>query len=89
MLNIKKDNFAIFNVALERSQQNDKWIAAIEKDNLVWPDHVIDRSREVSRNYGVYNIPRTFVLDQDGKIAAINPHGPALEAAVTKLLGKS
>ena len=85
----QNENFAIFNVALERSPQNDRWIKAIEKDKLVWPHHVIDRGREVSRSYGVYNIPRTFVLDSDGKIAAINPHGAELEAAVTKLLGES
>ena len=84
----KKDDFAIYNVALERSSKNDRWIAAIEKDKLVWPDQVIDRSREYSVQYGVRGIPRTFVLDKDGRIAAINPHGAELEEAVEELLNK-
>ena len=84
----KGKKFDIFNVALERTPTNDRWLAAIEKDKLVWPNHVIDRTREVSRVYGASSIPRTFLVDSDGKIAAINPRGQELESAVSKLLGE-
>jgi len=82
----KGKNFDIFNVALERTPTNDRWVAAIEQDKLVWPNHVIDRTRQVSSVYGASSIPRTFLVDTDGKIAAINPRGKALEDAVSKLL---
>jgi len=82
----KGKKFDIFNIALERTPTNDRWLAAIEQDKLVWPNHVIDRTREVSRIYGASRIPRTFLVDANGKIAAINPRGQVLEDAVSKLL---
>lgn len=82
----KDKDFAIFNVALERSPDNARWVNAIEADRLVWPFHVVDRTGEAMTAYGVDAIPRTFVLDKEGKIAAINPHGPELEATVKELL---
>jgi len=40
-----------------------------------------------AKEYGVKGIPKTFLLDKDGKIAAINPRGEAaLEAEIKKLL---
>ena len=66
-----------------------KWIAAIEKDGLLWDYHVSDLKHWgslVAKEYGVSSIPKTFLLDRDGKIAAINPRGAALEPALKKLL---
>lgn len=66
-----------------------KWIAAIEKDGLLWDYHVSDLKHWgsiVAKTYGVSSIPKTFLLDRDGKIAAINPRGAALEPALKKLL---
>jgi len=40
----------------------------------------------VAKEYGVSSIPKTFLLDREGKIAAINPRGAALEPALKKLL---
>ncbi len=53
-----------------------KWVAAIEKDNLTWDNHVSELKHwnsSVNRLYGVSSIPQTFLIDRDGKIAAINP----------------
>ncbi len=66
-----------------------KWVAAIEKDGLLWDYHVSDLKHWgslVAKTYGVSSIPKTFLLDRDGKIAAINPRGPALEPALKELL---
>lgn len=66
-----------------------KWVAAIEKDGLLWDYHVSDLKHwgsMVAKSWGVSSIPRTFLLDRDGKIAAINPRGAALEPALKKLL---
>jgi peroxiredoxin len=74
---------------IERSK--DRWIAAIQKDNLKWDSHVSDLKKWDSRaaaTYGVRSIPRTFLLDRDGRIAAINPRRN-LEQAVMSLLEAS
>ena len=74
---------------LERSK--DRWLAAIQKDNLKWDSHVSDLKKWDSRaaaTYGVRSIPRTFLLDRDGRIAAINPRRN-LEQAVMSLLEAS
>ena len=66
-----------------------KWIQAIKKDDLMWPYHVSDLqhwSSPVAKSYGVSSIPKTFLIGRDGKIAAINPRGAALEPALKKLL---
>ncbi len=68
--------------------QKQRWVSAIEKDNLKWESHVSDLKKWESAAaalYGVTSIPRTFLLDRDGKIAAINPRRN-LEQAVQTLL---
>ncbi len=65
-----------------------RWVGAIKKDNLIWPNHVSDLKKwdcGPARQYGVSSIPRTFLIDRDGKIAAINPRFN-LEEELTKLL---
>ncbi len=59
---------------LERSK--DRWVKAIEKDGLRWDYHVSDLKKWESapaRLYGVSSIPRTFLIDREGKIAVVNP----------------
>lgn len=71
---------------LESSKQ--KWLAAIEKDQLTWDTHVstLDKwDTESASAYGVTSIPRTFLIDREGKIAAINPRFN-LEEALLKVL---
>ncbi len=81
-----KDKFAIMNVALERDVTNEKWKAAIQKDGLVWPYNVVDHKREFATAYGATKIPRTYLIDQEGKLAEINLHGEELTRAIDKLL---
>lgn len=70
--------------------QKQRWIDAIEQDGLDWPWHVSNLQKwecEVARTYGVRAIPRTYLIDRDGKIAAINPRAQAdLESELQKLL---
>lgn len=66
-----------------------KWLDAIKKDNLIWPHHVSDLKKwdsAAAATYGVRSIPSTFLIDKDGKLAAINPGKTGLEEAVKKLL---
>jgi peroxiredoxin len=74
------------NQYLQQSKQ--RWIRAIEKDNLKWDYHVSDLKKwdsEAAATYGVRSIPRTFLIDREGKIAAVNPRNN-LEEELKQLL---
>jgi len=77
---------AQFQAGLEQSKKN--WIAAIEKDQLTWPYHVSELTKwdtQAAREYGVSGIPKTFLIDRQGKIAAVNPR-TTLEEELLKVL---
>ncbi len=82
--------FEVFSVSLDRENQKQRWVDAINKDNLKWPYHVSDLKfwqSAPARVYGVRSIPRTFLIDRDGKIAAVNMRGAhAIEAELIKIL---
>lgn len=73
---------------MERSK--DRWKQAIAADGLTWTGHVSDLKKWNSapaQTYGVSGIPRTFMIDRDGKIAAIGLRGAdAIETELLKLL---
>ena len=71
---------------LDSSMQ--RWKAAIAKDQLEWDSHVSDLKKWDSAPaaaYGVRSIPKTFLIDRDGKIAALNPRYN-LEEELLKIL---
>jgi thiol-disulfide isomerase/thioredoxin len=64
------------------------WKGAIAQDGLTWDNHVSDLkkwSAAPAAIYGVNSIPRTFLIDKNGNIAAISPR-QNLEAELLKLL---
>jgi thiol-disulfide isomerase/thioredoxin len=67
-----------------------RWKEAITKDNLVWDYHVSDLKKwecAPARLYGVNSIPRTFMIDKEGRIAAMNLRGAEqIEQVLQKLL---
>lgn len=74
------------NQYMESSKQ--RWLSAIEKDNLKWDHHVSDLKKwdsVAAAEYGVRSIPKTFLIDRDGTIAALNPRRD-LEEQLLKLL---
>ena len=75
-------------VQMQMDRSKERWIAAIEKDNLMWDNHVSDLQKWESApaaDYGVRSIPKTFLIDREGNIAVINPRFN-LEDEVKKLL---
>ncbi len=71
---------------MESSKQ--RWVGAIEQDQLAWQGHVSDLKKWESGpagDYGVRSIPQTFLVGRDGKIVAINPRND-LEEQVKKFL---
>jgi len=74
--------------AKEKSKK--KWIAAIAKHKLTWSSHVSDLDKwdcKAAALYGVTSIPRTFLVDKDGIISAVNPRFN-LEESIQKALAK-
>jgi peroxiredoxin len=86
----KSKGFEVFSVSLDRPNGKEKWVEAIKADNLKWKYHVSDLqfwNSAPARLYGVNSIPRTFLIDKDGNIAALNLRGAeSIEAELQKLL---
>ncbi len=84
----KDKGFEVYSVSLDRAK--DKWVKAIEQDNLVWPGHVSDLGgwkSSAAALYSVKSIPQTFLLDGEGKIIAKNLRGDKLEKKLAELFG--
>jgi peroxiredoxin len=84
----KDRGFDVFSVSLDKPGQKDAWTTAIKKDGLVWDNHVSDLKYWSSAPvavYGVNGIPKTFLIDREGKIVAVNPRTD-LEQQLLKVL---
>ncbi len=82
----KNKNFTILGVSLD--EKKDKWLEAIEKDNLTWT-HVSDLrgfENQVAMEYGVEAIPYNVLVNPDGKIIATNLRGQALLQKLTEVI---
>jgi peroxiredoxin len=79
--------FDVIGISLDRSM--DPLKSFIEEEKLGWAN-ILDGDQEASLadQFGVTSIPSLFLLDQNGKIVALDPHGGDLEAEVAKLLGE-
>jgi len=82
----KDKGFTIFSVSLDNSKDN--WANAIQKDGLIWPNHVSDLKgwqSSAAKLYSVQSIPATFLIGKDGKIVAKNLRGGSLEATLQQI----
>ncbi|MGB3547091.1 MAG: TlpA disulfide reductase family protein [Saprospiraceae bacterium] len=70
--------------------QKERWVGAIQQDGLTWPYHVSDLKKWQSApaaTYGVRGIPKTFLIDRDGRIAAMELRGAEqIEQALQSVL---
>ena len=77
-------------IARAMEGQKQRWVNAIQQDGLAWEYHVSDLKKwesDAGRLYGVSSIPRTFLIDRDGKVAAVNLRGAAaIEQALQQVL---
>lgn len=84
----KNKGFDVLGVSLDSNKE--AWQAAIEKDGLAWK-HISDLagwSSSAAKLYGVTSIPRTFLLDKNGKIIAKNLRGQQLTDKLKEILGE-
>lgn len=82
----KHKGLEIIGVSLDRDAN--AWKQAIRQDNLAWV-HISDLKHwqsAAAREYGVNSIPKTFILDREGRIIAKNLRGEALRQKIQTLL---
>ena len=84
--------FEVFSVSLDglprQASPKEEWIAAIEKDGLLWKNHVSDLKgwqSSVVPLYGISGIPFTVLIDREGKVLAKNIRGQVLEDKLAEL----
>ncbi len=79
----------IISVSLDKAGQKDRWLKAIEDDQMDWY-HVSNLQGwgdPIAKTYSVRSIPATFLLDENGTIIAKNLRGKALGDKMAALLG--
>jgi thiol-disulfide isomerase/thioredoxin len=86
-----KEGFEVFSVSLDGGAP--EWIQAIEKDGLLWPNHVSDLMKwksAVAAAYGVHSIPFPVLIDRNGNVVRYgeNLRGAMLEPTIKKVLGR-
>lgn len=84
----KDQGFTVMSVSLDKDRE--RWLEAIEKDNLSWPNHVSDLqywSSKAAQLYGVKGIPFTMLIDAEGKIIRKNPNPQELGAELMRIFG--
>ena len=81
----------IISVSLDRPEEKDRWLQAIETDKMNWY-HVSNLKYwqdPIVRQYGITAIPATYLLDEKGIIIDKNLRGDALAEKLESLLGDS
>lgn len=81
--------FEVLSVSLDQNAA--AWVKAIEKDQLVWPNHVSDLqgwANTAAVRYGVNSIPTNVLVDGNGIIVAKNLRGSELEKELESQLKK-
>lgn len=83
-----EQGFNVIGVSLDREDQRNRWLQAIEEDNLTWTQisHLQFWDEPIAQLYGIRAIPAAFILDENGVIVAKNLRGDDLENKVKELL---
>jgi thiol-disulfide isomerase/thioredoxin len=83
-------NFTIVGIGLEQKEDKDKWLKAIHKDQLTWPQLTDFKfwKNSVATHFGVRAIPFNLLVDPQGKIIGKDLYGQELDEKLAALLGK-
>jgi peroxiredoxin len=82
--NYKDKGFTILSVSIDTNK--DAWLKAIVTDKMFWA-HASDLTEDnaAARPYFVRSIPSSFLINPEGRIAAKNLRGPALEQKLSEV----
>jgi thiol-disulfide isomerase/thioredoxin len=82
--------FDVFSVSLD--QDKNAWVNAIKSDGLVWTNHVSDLQQwqsPVVQLYRFKSIPKTILLDKEGKILDRDLRGEALTKKLDEIFAEA
>ncbi len=82
-----RKGFQVVGISLDQPGAKDKWLAAIHKDGLTWPQlsDLQFWKNAVAEAYGIKAIPQNFLLDPSGKIIAKSLRGDELEKKLNEI----
>lgn len=83
---VRAGKFEIFGVSLDKDKS--KWVQGLKEYGIRWPqgsDLKFWRS-PVAKDYRIEELPFNVIVDEDGKIAAINLHGASLATFISQRL---
>lgn len=82
------DQFLIIGINLDSNRT--LFDAYVKEESLTWPQYYdgLGWGNKLAQLYGVYSIPHTVLIDQDGVIRATGLRGEALSVKVDELLKK-
>ena len=80
----------IIGVSLDKPGQADAWKEAIAKDGLLWPQvsNLKYFDDPIALQYGIKQIPTTYILNEFGTVVAKDLHGEKLRAKVAQFLDR-
>lgn len=76
----------IYSISLDKSKE--KWMSAIEKDNLPWKYHVSNLMMFKSPAVDIYDVkalPFNVLIDREGNVVAFNLRGQKLEDKINQI----
>jgi peroxiredoxin len=82
-----RKGFQIVGISLDQPGAKDKWLAAIHKDGLTWPQlsDLQFWKNAVAEAYGIKAIPQNFLVDPSGKIVGKSLRGEELEKKLQEI----
>jgi thiol-disulfide isomerase/thioredoxin len=84
--NYKNQGFDIIGISADRTKADLQNV--VNERGLGWRQVFDGPEGPIIKAYKIVPFPTSFLIGRDGKIAAINPHGPELEPAIKKALAQ-
>jgi Peroxiredoxin len=80
----------ILGISLDKEKDREKWINAISKNNLNWPQvsSLNGWDCPIAKRFNITAIPRMYILDKEGKIINQDIRGDVLSNTIDSLLTK-
>ena len=84
----KNKGFEILGISLDENKKD--WVKAINKDKITWLQ-INDAGgwdAKTARDWNIFQIPTSFLVDKNGKIVAMDLEKGELEKALVSMLGR-
>lgn len=77
--------FEIYGISLDNSKK--RWLNALEIDNRIWTNvSTLEGFKTgIAKEYGITALPTNFLIDEHGKIIAVNMHSNQLKLKIEEL----